>query len=141
MPRAYHLRPLAVGTTSGNVRLLSTTCHTFLGAEKTGHRRRRRPLAVAAGRLHRMHAFDSMLCMQYTIRNIPPELDRIIKARAKKLGKSVNQVALELLAQGTGQAVRYRSLRDMPGAWSEREAAQLDRFLQEHRRIDPELWK
>ena len=81
------------------------------------------------------------MCMQYTIRNIPPEIDRAIKARAKKLGKSVNQVALELLTHGTGQAVRRRSLRNMPGAWSEAEAAELDRFLEEHRRIDPELWK
>jgi len=79
--------------------------------------------------------------MQYTIRNIPPELDRAIKARAKKLGKSVNQVALALLARGVGQPVRYRNLREMPGAWSEQEAAEFDRFLKEHRSIDPELWK
>jgi plasmid stability protein len=79
--------------------------------------------------------------MQYTIRNIPPELDRALKARAKRLGKSVNQVAVELLAQGVGQTVRKRSLRDMPGAWSAQEAAELDRFLEEHRRIDSELWK
>lgn len=79
--------------------------------------------------------------MQYTIRNIPPELDRALKARAKKLGKSVNQVALEVLAAGTGKAIRRRSLRNMPGAWSAKEAAELDRFLEEHRSIDPELWK
>ncbi len=79
--------------------------------------------------------------MQYTIRNIPPELDRAMKARAKKLGKSVNQVALELLSEGCGQAVRHRSLRRMPGAWSPKEAADFDRFLAEHRQIDEELWK
>jgi hypothetical protein len=79
--------------------------------------------------------------MQYTIRNIPPELDRAIKARAKRLGKSVNQVALELLARAVGQPVRRRSLREMPGAWSEEEAAEFDRFLEEHRRIDSELWR
>lgn len=79
--------------------------------------------------------------MQYTIRNVPQELDRAIKARAKKLGKSVNQVALELLSQSFGQPVRCRSLADMPGAWSAQEAAAFDRFLEEHRRIDPELWK
>ena len=79
--------------------------------------------------------------MQYTIRNIPPELDRAIKARAKQLGKSVNQVALELLARGVGQPARRQSLRDMPGAWSAKEAAEFDRFLERHRQIDPELWK
>ena len=61
-------------------------------------------------------------------------------ARAKRLGKSVNQVTLELLAQAISQPVRYRSLRNMPGAWSEKEALAFDRFLQEHRSIDPELW-
>ena len=79
--------------------------------------------------------------MQCTIRNIPPDLERAIKARAKQLGKSVNQVALELLAQAFGQPTRHRSLRQMPGAWSAEEAAELDRFLEEHRGIDEEQWK
>ncbi|MCC6902634.1 MAG: hypothetical protein IT377_26920 [Polyangiaceae bacterium] len=79
--------------------------------------------------------------MQYTIRNIPPELDRALKARAKKMGRSVNQVALEALARSVGQPVKRRSLRGMPGSWSTREAAQLDEFLAKHRRIDEELWK
>lgn len=79
--------------------------------------------------------------MQYTIRNIDPELDRALKARARKLGKSVNQVALEVLAQSVGQPVKYRSLHGMPGAWSKKEAAGLDRLLSRDRVIDEELWK
>lgn len=79
--------------------------------------------------------------MQYTLRNIPPELDRMLKARAKKLGKSVNQVALEALAQSVGTPLKRRSLRDMPGSWSKREAAEFDCFLAQERRVDPELWK
>ena len=82
-----------------------------------------------------------MLCMQYTIRNVSAELDRALKARAKKSGKSVNQVALEALAQSLNQPLKRRSLRDMPGAWSKREAAQFDRFLEQHRKIDEELWR
>ena len=79
--------------------------------------------------------------MQYTIRNIPPEVDRAMKARAKQLGKSVNQVALEALAQSVGQPLRRRRLRKMPGAWSAAEAAEFDRFLSSTRVIDEELWK
>lgn len=79
--------------------------------------------------------------MQYTIRNIPAALDRALKARAKQLGKSVNQVTLEALSQSLGQPVRRRNLRGMPGAWSKGEAREFDRFLKEHRAIDPELWK
>jgi hypothetical protein len=91
--------------------------------------------------LHQVPAHDIIECMQYTIRNIPPDLDRAIKARAKQLGKSVNRVAIEALAQSLGQPVRYRNLRSMPGAWSGKQAAQFDRFLEQHRKIDKELWK
>jgi len=79
--------------------------------------------------------------MQYTLRNVPPELARMLKARARQLGKSVNSVALEALSRSMGQPLRLRSLRGMPGGWSKKEAADLDRFLAEHRRIDEELWK
>jgi hypothetical protein len=79
--------------------------------------------------------------MQYTIRNISRDLDKAIKARAKRLGKSVNQVALEALARVVDRPVQKRSLRDMPGAWSKTEAERFDRFLREHRTVDEELWK
>ena len=82
-----------------------------------------------------------MHCMQYTIRNIPPDLDKAIKARAQRLGRSVNQVALEALAQSLGQPMRRRDLRSMPGAWSKDEAAAFDEFLANSRTIDRELWK
>jgi len=81
------------------------------------------------------------MATQYTIRNIPPDLDKAIKARAKRLGKSVNDVALEALANVVERPVKKRSLRDMPGAWSKSEAERFDRFLRDHRSIDDELWK
>ena len=82
-----------------------------------------------------------MLCMQYTIRDIPPALDKALKDRSKQLGKSVNQLALEALARSVGQPIRRRDLSEMPGAWSRQEAGRFDRFLKEHRDIDDELWK
>jgi hypothetical protein len=82
-----------------------------------------------------------MLSMQYTLRNVPPEVDRALKAQAKQLGKSVNQVAVEALARSVGQQVRVRSLRGMPGRWTKKDAAEFDAFLTEHRRVDEELWK
>ena len=89
----------------------------------------------------RVPAGASIHCMQYTIRNVPAAIDRALKARAKQLGKSVNELALEALAKSVGEPVRRRNLRDMPGAWSRREASAFDRFLDDHRRIDEELWK
>lgn len=91
--------------------------------------------------MQNVHAHAIMLCMQYTIRNIPPELDRALKALARKAGKSVNQIALEALANSVGRPVARRSLRNMPGAWSKQEAEQLDEWLQSHRTIDEELWR
>ena len=88
-----------------------------------------------------VHASAIVSCMQYTIRNISPELDRALKARAKRLGQSVNDVALEALSQSVGATVRRRSLRDMPGAWSRREAKVFDGVLEEQRTIDEDLWK
>lgn len=79
--------------------------------------------------------------MQYTLRKVPPQVDRALRARARKLGKSVNQVAVEALAQSVGQPARYRSLRGMPGAWSKKEAADFERILGTIRTIDEELWK
>jgi hypothetical protein len=79
--------------------------------------------------------------MQYTIRNVPPALDRALKARAKQLGKSVNQLAVEVLARSIGQPVQRRNLRGMPGRWTKKDAADFDAFMSDHRRIDDELWK
>jgi hypothetical protein len=79
--------------------------------------------------------------MQYTLRRIPPQVDRALRARAQKLGKSVNQVALEALAASVDQPAKYRSLRGMPGAWSKKEAADFDRFLASARVVDEELWR
>ena len=88
-----------------------------------------------------MPAWDIINCMQYTIRKIPPALDKAIKARAKLLGKSVNELALEALARSVGEPVRRRELRRMPGSWTAAEAKAFDHFLAEHRAIDQELWK
>lgn len=36
--------------------------------------------------------------IQYTIRNIPPQVDRAIRKRAKESGKSFNQTVVEILS-------------------------------------------
>lgn len=80
--------------------------------------------------------------MQYTIRNIPPAVDRALRERARREGKSLNAVATEALARGLdleGQAVRRRDLGAIAGSWvRDRE---VDRALDEQRTIDPDLWR
>lgn len=42
-----------------------------------------------------------MKTTQYTIRNIPPALDRVIRKRSAQSGKSFNQTVIDLLSQQT----------------------------------------
>ncbi len=39
---------------------------------------------------------------QYTIRSVPSRVDLVLRKRAKKTGRSLNDVALEALAKGSG---------------------------------------
>ena len=81
-------------------------------------------------------------CMQYTIRGIPVPLDTAIRERARAEGKSLNEVALDALAEGLGvgrdRTVR-RDLSDVAGTW--RKDAELEKALGEQDRIDSRLWK
>lgn len=38
-----------------------------------------------------------MANLQYTIRNIPPALDKVIRKKAKQTGKSFNQTVVDIL--------------------------------------------
>jgi len=80
--------------------------------------------------------------MQYTTRGIPPALDVAIRQRARREGKSLNEVALAALAQGLGfdrgRVVR-RDVSDIVGTWK-RDAA-LEAALLAQDRVDAELWE
>lgn len=80
--------------------------------------------------------------MQYTIRNIPAHIDRALRERSSREGKSLNEVATHALARGLdleGEPVRRRDLTAIAGSWvRDRE---VDRALDEQRAIDPDLWK
>jgi hypothetical protein len=40
--------------------------------------------------------------MQYTIRSVPSNVDKALRRRAQKTGKSLNEVAIEALTKGAG---------------------------------------
>ena len=81
--------------------------------------------------------------MQYTLRNIPPDLDRALREAASKQRKSLNQVAVEALrrAVGLGQegSVKRRDLADIVRTW--KADPQIDAALEDQRRIDSEMWE
>lgn len=79
---------------------------------------------------------------QYTIRNVPPEVDRVLRRRAKDSTKSFNQVALEALLAGTGQSLApKRDLRDVIGSLTKAEAAHIEEEVRLQHQIDPALWR
>ena len=80
--------------------------------------------------------------IQYTLRNVPPVLDRALRRRAKKLSRSLNDVALEALTIGAGAAQEAREQHDLDflfGSWTE--DAEVDQALADQRKIDPDLWR
>jgi plasmid stability protein len=78
---------------------------------------------------------------QYTIRNIPERVDRVLKRRAKETGKSFNQVALEALASGANESLKpKRDFSEVIGSLSEKEALKIDEEIRLQRQIDLELW-
>jgi len=80
--------------------------------------------------------------MQYTLRGIPPVLDDAIRERAKAEGKSLNEVAVEALAEGLGlgdEDIVRRDLSDVVGTWKKDAAVEAGLAAQD--RVDEGLWK
>jgi hypothetical protein len=80
--------------------------------------------------------------MQYTIRNVPKRLDAMLRDRAKKEGKSLNEMVIEALARAMGfskEPIRRRDLSGVAGTWVE--DPEFDRAIEDQDRIDEDLWR
>jgi hypothetical protein len=80
--------------------------------------------------------------MQYTLRNIPKQLDTEVRRRAHEERKSMNRALLEALARGVGlrgEAQRQRDLGDIAGTWKKDPA--FDQAIAEQDKVDEALWK
>ena len=80
--------------------------------------------------------------MQYTLRNIPENVDKALRERARREGRSLNEVAIEALARALRvqvEPVRFRDLDDIAGTWVD--DPEVEAALEEQRRIDPDLWR
>ncbi len=80
--------------------------------------------------------------MQYTIRGIPQPVDSALRDRARASGKSLNEAAIEALAEGVGVAAfprKRRSLQDIAGSWIADKAVESALAAQD--RVDEDLWK
>ena len=80
---------------------------------------------------------------QYTIRNVPKQVDEALRRRAKVTGKSINQVAVEALIEGSGEhgQVAHDDLDFLVGSLNKAEAKAMDREIAQQRVIDEKLWR
>ena len=78
---------------------------------------------------------------QYTLRNVPADVDSALRRTAREQGKSLNQVAIETLGRAVGVAEprKRRDLSDLVGTWLD--DPETAAALEDQRRIDPESWR
>ncbi len=97
---------------------------------------------LAMPALNAYNAYMGRRHMQYTIRNVSQGVDGVLRERARQMGRSLNDVALEALAKGAGaegRPVHYEDLDHFFGSWVEDKA--LDRAFAAQREVDEKLWK
>lgn len=79
---------------------------------------------------------------QYTIRQVPKQVDEALRQRVREEGRSLNAVVLELLERGlglSGKPVRHHDLDDLAGTWVD--DPEFDKAITDMDQIDQELWK
>ena len=83
--------------------------------------------------------------MQYTIRQVPKQVDKALRAKAKAERKSLNQVALDALAQVAGvsndPAKPKRDLSFMVGSMDDETLRAIEEVREMSERVWPEDWK
>jgi hypothetical protein len=77
--------------------------------------------------------------IQYTIRGVPPEVDRLLRKKVARTKKSLNQVILEELTAATTGNRRRVDFSDVTGKWTPDPA--FDEILAGQRQIDWDKWK
>lgn len=83
---------------------------------------------------------------QMTIRGIPEEVEKKVKAEAQRKGVSLNKAFLSLLERSAGISRKERKkvhhdLDHLFGKWTKEEAEAFNKGLQFQRRVDEDLWK
>ena len=82
---------------------------------------------------------------QITLRGIDPEIERKIRMMAKKNGKSLNRVVLDIIYEHSGYNKKDKkppadSLRKLAGGWSEKDASAFLKSIKPCEQIDEEMW-
>ena len=78
---------------------------------------------------------------QYTIRDVPEQVNEALRIYAAEERISLNQAAVDILAKGLGVTGRevYHDLDHLAGAWVE--DPEFDRAIEGMDKVDPEMWE
>lgn len=81
-----------------------------------------------------------------TVHSPDPEIERKIREKARREGKSLNRVMKELLAQSTGvdksqKAARRTEFDEFAGIWSEEDEAEFDEATADFEKLNEEDWR
>jgi hypothetical protein len=81
-----------------------------------------------------------------SLRNIPPEVENAIRARARQERISMNKAVIELLDERVWILKEHRKtihddLDELASAWSAREAKAFQQVVKIGRQIDKDLWR
>lgn len=83
-----------------------------------------------------------MPSIQYTIRNIPPSVDKVIKKRSKQSGKSFNQTVVDLLSLQTFGSLEVPSDHNFDWLFNKKTLDQsFDQAIENLSQIDEKLWR
>ena len=94
----------------------------------------RRRAAVSAGKQRRI---------QYTVRDVPPNVDRRLRDKAKRAGKSLNALLREALVREAGleggEEVVHHDVDHLAGLWMD--DPEFDAAVEAQHTIDEDLWR
>ena len=84
--------------------------------------------------------------VQITVRGLEPEIEKEIRGKAQKSGKSLNRVILDMISNNTGTKKTEKkppaaSLKKLAGGWDEQEYLEFMASIKSCEQIDEEMWK
>lgn len=84
--------------------------------------------------------YHAYMPAQMTIRGVPPDVTKQLRAMARERGTSINNIVIELLNKALGRSARRAALERYV-TWTDADRAEFDATLAEQRKIDPDLWQ
>lgn len=81
------------------------------------------------------------MAIQYTIRNIPPSVDKALKKRAQITRKSFNQTVVDELSKLVEPASQKEDFSWLANTITEEDAKIFDETLADLNKPDPKFWQ